>query len=115
MFSLMHSYSEIVLCTLQQSSGNGQGFLIYKTGTFLFRNGPQLKVVLEDKKASLQGHTLTGPKPSMAYREKFLTAVVECISERYADLESQPVIASSKIASLRQWPVKMPEGKLRKK
>ena len=74
------------------------------------RDGSELQSLLQQEEAELCGCRLRGPKPKMAYKEKFLAAIGNCISERYSDLESEPVVQSSRIASLRQWPPEMPGG-----
>jgi hypothetical protein len=65
------------------------------------KNSLELQEVLDSR--SLKGQTMRGSHPKMAYKAKFLDAVSNCISSRFNDLE-KPLIRSTRIGSLRQWP-----------
>ena len=78
---------------------------------FLCRNGPQLQALLEDDLESpeFMGRSLKGVKPRLQFRTKFIDSIIQCIINRYADLES-PVVKCTRIASLRTWPMTSNEG-----
>lgn len=67
----------------------------------------ELQKVLTDK--ALNGHSLRGATPKMAYKEPFISSLSNCIRSRFVDLE-EPLMLATKIGSPRLWPNDYNEG-----
>lgn len=76
---------------------------------FCFRSNSDLVSSLET--GYYKDTKLQGTNPKMLYKEGIIDSVTSCIETRYTDLRENPVVRSTRVASLKHWPTERNNGK----